>query len=536
MILTAALLGVAQATPHIDSIYLVMVDRYANGNPTNDGQIDLEDPAAFHGGDLLGLTQHLDDIESLGIDTVWLTPITKMRTKPIGVHGAFHGYWVEDGRAVEPRFGRTQDIIELREALKVRGMKLILDIVLNHVGPETPLTSKQPGWFRTNGDITDWGDEAQRRSHDVHGLPDFDHSNPAVATHLLKDGMHWLKTAQPDGFRIDAVRHIDPDFLQSWIATIGQAGDLVFAGEVFDGNPVTVAREAKATGLTHSFDFPMYYAITEGFCGAGDLRKIAAVLTQDRNYPDGHQRITFLDNHDTARVRSVCGDKTEAAFALLTSLRGIPSITWGTVMGQSASAEPENRGDMSFERTPMHQWIVDRLDERRSFTPLTEGQTDIILAEPDHLIFARVMPHEAIVVDVGGTGSLPALPKEAGTPDTLKLESTGIHRWLITPKAGEDFTAWTERLASDAQSTHTIGITTGGGRFVAGGDPNLGAWSVEGAVGPGSVTVALPRGGFVAVKTIKKPEGGQPIWSSHPDEYIDVDAVHASGKPFKLSQ
>ena len=130
MILTAALLPVAQATPHIDSIYLVMVDRYANGNPTNDGQIDLEDPAAFHGGDLLGLTQHLDDIESLGIDTVWLTPITKMRTEPIGVHGAFHGYWVEDGRAVEPRFGRTQDIIELREALKVRGMKLLLDIVL----------------------------------------------------------------------------------------------------------------------------------------------------------------------------------------------------------------------------------------------------------------------------------------------------------------------------------------------------------------------------------------------------------------------
>ncbi len=530
------LLSVAHATPHMDSVYLIMVDRFSNGNPSNDGAVDTDDPSAFHGGDLQGIIQHLDNIESLGVDTIWLTPITKMRTEPIGVHGAFHGYWVEDGRKVEPRFGRTEDLLQLKEALRVRGMKLILDIVLNHVGPDTPTVAGNPSWFRTNGDITDWGNETQRRTHDVHGLPDFDHGNPAVAKHLINDGLHWVRTVEPDGFRIDAVRHIDSDFLKSWTSTIGQSRDLVFAGEVFDGNPVTVAREAKATGLTHSFDFPLYYAITEGFCGPGDLRKLAAVLTQDRTYPEGHQWITFLDNHDTARVRSVCKDKTEAAFALLTSLRGIPAITWGTVSGQDGEAEPENRGDMNFERTPMHQWLVDRLDERRSFTPLTEGQTDIITAEPERLVFARVMPHEAIVIDVGGSGELPTLPAEAGKPQSLSLEDTGIHRWLLTPNTGEDFTAWTTRLSEERSATHTIGITTGGGRFVAGGDPSIGAWSVDGAVGPGSVTVDLPKGGFVAVKTIKKPEGGQPIWSAHPDEYIDVDAVHASGEPFKLTQ
>jgi glycosidase len=536
MMLAALLLSVAQATPHMDSIYLIMVDRFANGNPNNDDTINMEDPMAFHGGDLRGIIQHLDDIESLGVDTIWLTPITKMRTEPIGVHGAFHGYWVDNGRTIEPRFGNAEDLIDLKKALRMRGMKLMLDMVLNHMGPETPQTQTNPHWFRTNGDITDWGDDIQRRTHDVHGLPDFDHGHVEVAKHLVGDGLHWVRTVNPDGFRIDAVRHIDQPFLHSWISTMSTAGDLVFAGEVFDGNPVTVAREAAATGLTHTFDFPLHYAITEGFCGPGDLRKIAAVLTQDRNYPDKHQWITFLDNHDTARVRSVCKDKTEAAFALLTSLRGIPAITWGTVSGQDGEAEPENRGDMDFERTPMHKWIVDRLDERRSFTPLTEGQTDIIMAEPERLVFARVMPHEAIVVDIGGSGKLPPLPAEAGTPQSLALEGTGIHRWLVTPKVGEDFTAWAQRLTEEKSATHTIGITTGGGRFVAGGDPSIGAWSVDGAVGPGSVTVALPRGGFVAVKTIKKPEGGQPIWSSHPDEYIDVDAVHASGEPFKLSQ
>jgi glycosidase len=532
----ALLLSAAHATPHMDSIYLVMVDRFANGNPNNDDTINVEDPTAFHGGDLQGVIQHLDDIESLGVDTIWLTPITKMRVENIGVHGAFHGYWVANGRAVEPRFGRTEDLVNLKNALRMRGMKLMLDIVLNHVGPDTPQTAAHPDWFHTNGDITEWGDDSQRRTHDVHGLPDFDHGHAGAAKHLLNDGLYWVRTIDPDGFRIDAVRHIDQQFLHSWTSTISQTADLVFAGEVFDGNPVTVAREAAATGLTHTFDFPLHYAITEGFCGPGDLRKIAAVLTQDRAYPDGHQWITFLDNHDTARVRNMCKDKTEAAFALLTSLRGIPAITWGTVSGQTGEAEPENRRDMDFERTSMHQWIVNRLDERRSFTPLTEGKTEIIRAEQERMIFARVMSHEAIVVDIGGTGEPPSLPTEAGEPQWLALEDTGIHRWLVTPKVGADFSAWTARLSKEESSTHTIGITTGGGRFVAGSDPSLGAWSVEGSVGPGSATVELPRGGFVAIKTIKKPEGGEPIWSAYPDEYIDVDAVHASGEPYKLTQ
>ncbi len=536
MILSLLTLSLAHATPHMDSIYLVMVDRFANGNPANDNTIDLNDPAAFHGGDLAGLISRLDDIESLGVDTLWLTPIMKMRTEPIGVHGAFHGYWVDDARKVEPRFGTTAELIQLQKELKSRGMKLILDIVLNHVGSDTRLTQEKPDWFRKNGDITEWGDETQRRTHDVHGLPDFDHTQEAVVKHLLGDGQHWLNQVAIDGFRIDAVRHLDTAFLQRWVSTTSKGRDLVFAGEIYDGNGLTVAEDARSAQLTHTFDFPMYYAITEGFCRAGDLRKIAAVLTQDRYYPEGHQHITFLDNHDTARVKTVCKEKTEAAFSLLTSLRGIPMITWGTEVGMEAEGEPENRADMVFERGPMHKWLVDRLDERRSFSPLTDGYTDIIRADPDRLVLARVLPHEAVLIDVGGNGEQPKLPPEAGTPQQLALESTGIHRWLLTPKINEDFSAWVERLKAEKTDAHAIAITTGGGRFVAGSDPAIGGWSVDGAAGPGNVVVDLPRGGFVAVKTIKKPEDGEPIWSSYPDQYIDVDATHASGEPFKLTQ
>ena len=529
-------LAAAQAGPHLDSVYLIMVDRFANGNKSNDDTIDLEDDSAFHGGDIEGIIQHLDDIESLGVDTLWLTPIMDMRTERIGVHGAFHGYWVDDARRVEPRFGTLNDVVRLQKELDMRGMKLILDIVLNHVGPDTALTAAQPDWFRTNGDITEWGDEVQRRTHDVHGLPDFDHTQDAVVQHLIQDGKFWRSKVDLDGFRIDAVRHVDAPFLKTWVQTVGAGGSLVMAGEIFDGNALTVGREARDAGLTHTFDFPMYYAITEGFCGPGDLRKIAAVLTQDRYYPAQHQHITFLDNHDTGRVRSVCKDKTEAAFALMTSLRGIPMITWGTEANLTGEGEPENRADMVFERTDMRQWITDRLDERRSFSPMTDGKTEIIRAEVQRLVIARVLKNEAIIIDIGGDGTLPKLPKEAGAAQSLRLEDAGIHRWVLTPGPNESFSAWYDRLTQEANETHTIGITTGGGRYVAGSDPSIGGWSVDGAVGPGSATVELPRGGFVAVKTIKKPEGGQPIWSSYPDEFIDVDAVHETGKPFKLAQ
>ena len=103
-------LGMALASPpKLDSIYLIMVDRFENGNGQNDGLVDPNKPEAFHGGDLQGLTSRLDAIEELGVDTLWLTPISSMRTEPIAEHGAFHGFWVSNGRKIEPRFGTNQD-------------------------------------------------------------------------------------------------------------------------------------------------------------------------------------------------------------------------------------------------------------------------------------------------------------------------------------------------------------------------------------------------------------------------------------------
>ncbi|MEW6434552.1 MAG: alpha-amylase family glycosyl hydrolase [Myxococcota bacterium] len=175
------------------AVYFVMVDRFANGDRANDGDANPDDPQAFHGGDLAGLIERLDWIEALGVDTVWLSPISRMRTAPWHGYGAFHGYWTWELGQVEPRFGDEAQVRRLRAELDKRGMKLLLDLVLNHVGPDAPLLTAHPDWFHRNGGVTDWTDPKQLVEYDVHGLPDLATENPEVYRYLVDSTRRWLR-------------------------------------------------------------------------------------------------------------------------------------------------------------------------------------------------------------------------------------------------------------------------------------------------------------------------------------------------------
>lgn len=176
------------------SIYFVMVDRFANGDRSNDGDADPRDPQAFHGGDLAGLTARLDWLQGLGVDTVWLSPVFSMRTQKWHGYGAFHGYWTWDLSRVEPRLGDEAQLIALSNELHRRGMKLVLDLVLNHVGPEAPLLTSRPEWFHHNGGVTDWNDPVQLTTFDVHGLPDLATERDDVSKHLFDVSRRWLRS------------------------------------------------------------------------------------------------------------------------------------------------------------------------------------------------------------------------------------------------------------------------------------------------------------------------------------------------------
>lgn len=183
--------GSAEAS--MSGIYFVMVDRFANSDLGNDGQVEAADEQAFHGGDLQGVIDRLDWIQSLGFDTVWLSPIFKMRTEKWHGHGAFHGYWTWDLAALEPKFGDELLLARLRRELDSRKMKLVLDLVLNHVGPDAPLLTKRPDWFHRRGGVTDWSDPAQLEMNDVHGLPDLATERDEVFEYLLAAARRWVQ-------------------------------------------------------------------------------------------------------------------------------------------------------------------------------------------------------------------------------------------------------------------------------------------------------------------------------------------------------
>lgn len=178
------------------AIYFVMIDRFENGDRSNDGDADPSDPQAFHGGDLAGVINRLDWLQSLGVDTVWLSPIFKMRTSKWHGYGAFHGYWTWDLAALEPRFGDEAMLARLREELTKRNMLLVLDLVLNHVGPDAPLLTQHPDWFHKRGGVTNWNDPVQLVMNDVHGLPDLATEKPEVAAYLTSASRRWLRARE----------------------------------------------------------------------------------------------------------------------------------------------------------------------------------------------------------------------------------------------------------------------------------------------------------------------------------------------------
>ena len=181
------------STERPEVLYFVFVDRFANGDPSNDGDIDPTDLQAWHGGDLAGVRSRLDHLENLGVTRVWLSPVFASRQEDFHGWGAFHGYWITDPEKIEPRFGTEDELRALADDLHDRGMKLDLDMVWNHVAWEAPVRTDHPEWFHPDTPIEDWEDPLQRTQGWVHGLPALAQEQPEVAHWLSTISLAWLE-------------------------------------------------------------------------------------------------------------------------------------------------------------------------------------------------------------------------------------------------------------------------------------------------------------------------------------------------------
>ncbi|HCH61789.1 MAG TPA: hypothetical protein DFR83_03215 [Deltaproteobacteria bacterium] len=571
---------VLRAAEPDDLVYLVMVDRFENGDPSNDASIDRDDPHGWHGGDVQGVRDRLDHLESIGVKTVWLTPVTAAREEKVGEWGAFHGYWLSDPWAMNPRFGSVAELRALSDDLHARGMRLVVDMVWNHTDYEAEVRTAHPEWFHHEGDIEDWNDPLERVRGDVHGLPDLAQENPAVRAWLHDAAVAWVDRAGLDGLRIDAVGHMPRSFLSymnerldSHARKRGNPDGVWTLAEDFTGDPIALAETVEAGGFDAIFDFALHYALLDVACRGADPLRLASTLSLDRYGPPAQSRVTFLDNHDLPRVGSVCGADTpaglarmDAAFLLLFSLRGTPCLTWGTEAVVLGHEEPANRADLPWTQTDKRSPLLEQLATLRSqHGALHAGTSRIVDASPGHVRIERELDGELAVIDVissnfklfdqsrlrtrmhvesvwwartEGAGErdpavihrrLPEAPLVgAGLPELAELQGDGP--WTVRVIIGRKASPDERNREVEESGVHRIEVTvhgapaTGELRLV-GAHPALGAWNPERSVGPVSpggntFRVEMHDGDVPSFKAIVVASDGAVTWSPAADRVV----------------
>ena len=388
------ILGRNQGLAPDDVIYLIMPDRFANGDPTNDepteflGSHDRSKPRAYHGGDLRGIKAHLPYLKDLGVTTLWLTPIVKN-----GAAAGYHGYGAVDLYAVDPHLGTLRDYQELVAAAHQQHMKVFFDVVPNHVGPLHPWVKNAPmaDWFHGTAEhhlnsssplssgfygfagkrevtndpfesLVDLHTPRQMTKNLTDGwfvgvLPDMNTENPVVEQYLIQNAIWWAETSGLDGYRVDTFPYVPRAFWARWHQDLRRIYPrLSTIGEVF--HPDTTVTSFFAGGrtgwdgidtqLTTLFDYPLYFVLRDVLLNGAPAGRIANVLRQDSLYPHADFLVPFFGNHDVARFAGVTGatpEKLKLAFGLTLTLRGIPQLYYGDELGMLGGGDPDNRRD-----------------------------------------------------------------------------------------------------------------------------------------------------------------------------------------------
>jgi neopullulanase len=387
-------LGKFQGLSQDDVIYLIMPDRFANGDPTNDepaearGTHDRSNPRAYHGGDLRGIREHLPYLKDLGATALWLTPILKN-----GAAQDYHGYGAVDLYAVDPHLGTIQDYQQLVAEAHKQGIKILFDLVPNHVGPRHPWVAEPPlpDWFHgtqqhhldttasINGTFYGKTGKAPIANDpfetlvDPHApprlsrnltegwffniLPDLNTENPVVAEYLLQNSIWWAESSGLDGYRLDTFPYVPRKFWSSWHAGLHQIYPyMTTVGEVFHADPSVTSFFAGGqkrfdgidSGVNTLFDFPMFFSLRDVLLRNAPTGRIADVLRHDSLYPHPDALVTFFGNHDVSRFPSAEGSsaaKLKLAFGLTLTLRGIPELYYGDEIGMAGGGDPDNRRD-----------------------------------------------------------------------------------------------------------------------------------------------------------------------------------------------
>ncbi|MDH7461421.1 glycoside hydrolase family 13 protein [Chitinophagaceae bacterium 26-R-25] len=369
----------AQGVTNKDLIYLIMPDRFANGDKTNDivkgmreTTINRDSMFYRHGGDIQGVIDHLDYIRDLGITTIWMTPEIE-NDMP---HASYHGYAATDFYKIDPRYG-TNDLYKTYvNKCHEKGLKVIKDVVPNHCGSEswfmhdmpmkewvhvwpkyTQTTYKDQPAMDPHRAAMDW--KLQVDGWFVPSMPDMNESTPYVANYLTQNYIWWIEYAGVDGFRIDTYAYNDLQFMANWMTAVKtEYPKFTIFGETLvhsipsqafycEGNVINQGFDTKLPGITDvAVKDGIYESLNGKFGWMEGVSSIYNVLSQDFLYKDPTRNLVFMDNHDMSRYYSMVKEdfnKYKAGLAMLFTTRGIPEIYYGTEILMKNFSDPDGK-------------------------------------------------------------------------------------------------------------------------------------------------------------------------------------------------
>jgi neopullulanase len=387
-----------------DFVYLILPDRFSNGDTSNDKFADMADPESDrkspflrHGGDLLGIQNHLDYFTELGVTTLWLNPVienNQPQTNEGGVmRSAYHGYGFTDQYNVDRRLGGNDAYKKLVDAAHAKGLKIIQDAVYNHVGINHWILKDMPmkDWLNqwktytntsyrdepvvdvVHGNKSDF--EVQQNGWFVPFLPDLNQKNPYVANYLLQHALWTVENFGIDGWRIDTYQYNDLLFMNRCNdALSNEYGNMFITGENSVSNIYSQAYHVKnninlpfKANLMSANDFVLEGAVLEGlnqnFDWGKGFNKIYSVLSNDALYQDPNLNMTFLDNHDHDRFFSIVGEdlnKYKLGLGFLLTTRGVPQMYYGT---ENLTKNFKNPSDAEVRKDFEGGWADDKVNK-----------------------------------------------------------------------------------------------------------------------------------------------------------------------------
>lgn len=478
-------IGKNQGFDPSDVIYLMMPDRFANGDTTNDaieGMLEAADrsnPERRQGGDIAGVMENLDYIKDLGMTAIWFTPMFENDMSP--EYGAYHGYAATDLYKVDRRFGSNEEYKQLVDSVHQKGMKVIMDMIHNHIGDKH--------WWMKDLPTNDWvydfeeygqtnfrgavGSDPYASEYDfekltkgwfVPEMPDLNQTNELLADYLIQNTFWWIEYSGVDGIRMDTYVYPNQEYMARWAKAVMEAyPDFNIVGEAwvnnvpaeaywqFDKEGVDDGYQSNLPSLTDfQFSFAVRDAFNESFGWTEGISQLYYVLSQDFVYSDAMGNVIFLDNHDMSRFYEHIGQNKEhfkMAYAYLMTTRGIPQVYYGTelMMGH------ENRGgdDEAWRQTMPGGWpddsrsvftekgrteqeneifnYVRKLNEwRKGAIAIHEGSLKHFIPENNTYIYFRIHPEQTVMVVVNASDEARTI-KRSRLAEVLDDFSEGVN-------------------------------------------------------------------------------------------------------------